>query len=200
MVAQMTASELNEVDVGSWFNQARPKLGKDEFAAQRVSTLDEVFGLFESRSRSLKTAKLYVEMKTEGARSSAAALARAAVNSILAHGCEHRAVLLSFDLRAIAEVKRLSGIVRTGALFQPTLVHPVRSIRRELMVFEAVNGGIDEIALHHRLVSKSTMALSEQYRLPVVVWTINTLNQMGRLTSLGVNAIITDNPALMKRL
>jgi glycerophosphoryl diester phosphodiesterase len=197
-IAKLTASELRQIDAGSWFNRAHPKLARDEYIGQHLPSLDGVIQLFASGGGPFTSAKLYVEMKTDGAQMMAGALASAVVRSILAQNFADRVVVLSFDLCAITEIKRLSSVVRTGALFKPSLAHPLGSIRKELGLLQAANRGIDEIALHHRLVTKGTIALANQYTLPVVVWTLNELKRMARMRALGIHAVITDDPARMK--
>ena len=59
----------------------------------------------------------------------------------------------SFDLPAIAEIKRIDSSIRTAALFEPKLSRPISTIRRLKMVSLARSLNADEIALHHTLIS-----------------------------------------------
>src|SRR4029077_1336865 len=56
-VSELTAAELCEVDVGSWF-AARARNPKKTFSAEKLPTLAQVFELFSGNS-----GLLYVEMK-----------------------------------------------------------------------------------------------------------------------------------------
>ena len=113
VVEEITAEELGQVDVGSWFNRTHRKLAQEEYPLQRVPLLDEVL---ESFDRS-KAARLYVEIKLPRQKDSARELARTVVNRIAAHKLEDRTSVLSFDLTALDEVKRINPEFAIGILY-----------------------------------------------------------------------------------
>lgn len=196
-VEEMANAELCQVDVGSWFNHAHPRLAQNEYASERVPSLDEVFELFTAGRGHFANARLYVEIKTEHDQSSASELAGAVVSSLLAHGLEERVVVLAFDLRAIAEAKRISSAVRTGALLKPRLSQPAGIMRKRELISTVIRSGANEIALHRSLASRGVVKSAIDRDLNVVVWTVNNPKWMIRAREWGVHAVISNNPCRM---
>jgi glycerophosphoryl diester phosphodiesterase len=192
-VSQLTAAELQEVDVGRWFAQQIDSI--QSHVPERLPNLAQVFELYNSNP-----GVLYVEMKCEaGEVGGGAALAKAVVELTRASGMADRVVVESFDLAAIAEVKRLNASIRTAALFEPKLSRPISTLRRLKMVEAACRVGADEIALHHTLAGKRVVDKAKQAGLEVVLWTVDDPDWIPRARSLGVKALIANNPATMVR-
>ncbi|MDQ3907324.1 MAG: hypothetical protein M3268_03160, partial [Acidobacteriota bacterium] len=115
-VASLTSEALAGVSVGEWFNRRFPARARTEFARERVPALAEVCARFAPRF-----AALYVELKFDAASArdgkvavghthispDIRALAAATVNVLRASPeAAGRAVVESFALDAVAEVKR----------------------------------------------------------------------------------------------
>lgn len=188
VVASLSSTELRRVRVGAWFNRRFPKLSREEYEEATLPTLAEVFELFgESR------AALYVEMKC--VESESEAVAKSVARLIREHGFVDRAVVESFTLAAIAEMKRLAPEIRTAALFEPRL-NPVPSIGRVMHL--AAECRADELALHHLLATKRMTEAAARHGMRTVVWTVDNPSWLARARRLGLHAVITNNPALMK--
>jgi glycerophosphoryl diester phosphodiesterase len=198
IVEKMTAAELCQVDAGSWFNRARPHLAQNEYANERVPSLDAVLELFTAGGHHFANAKLYLEIKTEHVNSSATELTRKVVGSVLAHGLEERVVVLAFDLRAIAEARRISSVVRTGALLKSRLSQPAGIMRKQTVISTVIRSGANEIALHRSLATRGMVNLAIDRDLRVVVWTVNNPKWMIRAREWGVHAVISDDPGSMR--
>jgi glycerophosphoryl diester phosphodiesterase len=188
-IANLSSSELAQVDVGTWFNRRRPALANPAYSRERISTLAAVFELMKER-RSI----LYVEMKCVAQETNA--LAAAVVRLVRAHSLINRVVVESFALSSIAEVKRLAPEIRTAALFEPKLSRPHPSARR--IIEAALRVGADEIALHRTLATRRTIEAINRLGLKVVVWTVDGPSWAGRGLDLGVHALITNKPAQMR--
>ncbi|HEY8188058.1 MAG TPA: glycerophosphodiester phosphodiesterase family protein [Pyrinomonadaceae bacterium] len=186
-VGDLTTAELAEVDVGSWFAGGTRA---QSFATEHVPTLAQVFELFSQNS-----GVLYVEMKCNAEEG--AALAAAVVNEIKDPRIANRVVVESFELEAIAEVKRIDAGIRTAALFEPRLSKPIASVRRLKMIDLALAAGADEIALHHTLVSQHIIDKAKQEGLETVIWTVDDPQWISRCRVLGIKALITNDPATM---
>lgn len=189
-VDELTAAELQEIDVGRWF--AEPSQTRENYSPERLPTLTQVFELFNS-TRGL----LYVEMKCEAAE--AAALASAVVRHTREAEIAGRVVIESFDLAAIVEVKRIDAGIRTAALFEPKLSRPLSTLRRLKMVETARRVGADEIALHHTLAGARVIEKAKREGLEVVLWTVDDPGWLRRARSLGVKALIANDPGMMVR-
>jgi len=187
LVGELTVAELQHCDVSSWFN---PIHTEDKRYAGTVPTLAQVFELFQ-QTNSL----LYLEMKSD--RADAKALAETVVDEIRNAQITGRVVVSSFDLAAIALVKKIDPAISTAALFEPKLSRPLSAIRRLKMLDLGVEHRADEIALHHSLVSARIVQKAGQLGLPVVVWTVDAVNWIRRAQRLGLKGLITNNPAAM---
>src|SRR6185437_13317693 len=63
-VSELTATELGQIDVGSWFNQRFPARRLDEYSRETVPTLAQVFDLIADTAQLLD-----IELKSEEAES-----------------------------------------------------------------------------------------------------------------------------------
>lgn len=187
-VSNLTAAELAKIDVGSWFNQRHPTRARSEYAKETVPTLAQVFELTRGTEH-----VLYVEMKCE--RNQTHELAAAVVQLIQAHSIISQVVVESFDLAAVAEVKRLDPNIRTAALFEPQLKHPTSLLKKMQTLQLALGVNANELALHHTLAGKRVVDKAIKAGLPVVVWTVDNPNWIKRARSAGINALITNDPA-----
>ena len=185
-VSALTAAELQQIDVGSWFTRS----GGQTFAKETIPTLAAVFDLFASNN-----AVLYVEMKC--AEREAARLAEAVVRQIDEHQMRERVVVESFALSAIAEVKRIDRRVKTAALFEPRLSKPVSTIRTQTILKLARQHHANEIALHHTLARTRVVHAARDEGFEVVVWTVDDVIWIERARANGIKALISNNPRVM---
>jgi glycerophosphoryl diester phosphodiesterase len=106
-------------------------------------------------------------------------------------------VVESFDLPSIQEVKRIDAGIRTAALFEPKPSHPISTLRRMRLVDRALECQADEIALHHTLAGTGVVENSQKRGLNVVVWTVDKPSWIDRAKSLGIKALISNDPGRM---
>lgn len=191
-VSELSSEQLSRIDVGTWFaRQTRsfsaPSLA--EFSNERLPTLQQVFDLFNGNQ-----GLLYLEMKSEpkeGRR-----LVSEVVRSIQDNSSRERVVVESFDLSLIELVKTIDPNIRTAALFEPRLSRPASLVRAKLPA-RAMASGADEIALHYTLASKLAIEKAKQLGLSVVVWTVDDPEWVPKAETLGIKALITNNPAAL---
>jgi glycerophosphoryl diester phosphodiesterase len=183
----LDSAQLSQVDVGTWFNRANPKFARDEFAAEHVPTLDQVFRLCRNRR-----ATIYVEMKSER-DSIAKDLADAVAKLVNTFKFQDRVVVVSFNLAAIATLKKFDSSIRTGALFGSTSTDS-RNWRASLLA-RAADCGADELLLYHLLARRKLVEKAHEANLPVVVWTVDRAKWLERARILGLHALITNHPA-----
>ena len=190
-VAELTAAELQQIDVGRWFAERR-QTPAESFIGEKLPTLAQVFELFNVIS-----GVLYLEMKCNAG--DVAALAAEVVRLTCESRLADRVVVESFDLSAIAEVKRIDAGIRIAALFEPKLSRPISTVRRLKMVDTALGVGADEIALHHTLASPRVVEKAKHEGLEVVVWTVDNREWIRRAGALGIKALIANDPRMMVR-
>ena len=191
MVGELTSRELQAIDVGSWFRSYAASGAS--YAGEKIPLLAQVFELFAARE-----GLLFVEMKCGGTEGDA--LAAQVVKIIGNYKIIERVVVASFDLSAIAEVKRLDASVRTAALFEPRLSRPlsvVTTARQFRMVDLARQHGADQIALHHSLAHPQLTEKARNERLEIVVWTVDDRKWIERARAQDVRTLIANNPGRM---
>lgn len=98
-----------------------------------------------------------------------------------------RTIVECFDLAVIEKIRGL----HTAALFEPRIYTDQRLIDRALVV------GASVLALHHRLARASLVEKAKLAGLRVVVWTVDDPVWVARARSLGIEALITNDPANM---
>ncbi|MGI9168125.1 MAG: glycerophosphodiester phosphodiesterase [Pyrinomonadaceae bacterium] len=189
-VADLSSTELQQTDVGSWFSR-RSRASGSEFRGENLPSLTQVFDLF-----SRNTGLLYLEMKSE---TSDVRLASEVVRAIHEYSLRARVIVESFDLSLIREVKRIDSEIRTAALFEPKVSRPLSLIPSMKLVTLASDCRADEIALHYSLASRHIIEKAKHSGLRVVVWTVDNPNWIERARFLGIAALITNNPAAMIR-
>lgn len=194
-VGQLTAEELQKIDVGSWFSTGLKKRGLSptiSYLGENLPTLQDVFELFQTND-----GLMYVEMKCE--REEGPALASEVVQLTKDWGMAERVVVESFDLAAVAAVKTFDANIRTAALFEPRISQPISTLRRRRMIELAQETGAEEIALHYTLANQRTIETAKKQGLEVVVWTVDDLKWIRQARKLEIKALIANNPAEMVR-
>lgn len=186
-VTSLTSAELARLDAGSWFNRRHSARSRPEFADEGVPTLARVLDLFGPRFR-----VLHVELKCPPAGHGA--LVEAAVSVLRSREeIARRAIVKSFDLKAIEEVKLLAPEQRTAALFGRRLTRPFISTRE--MIARARDSGADLIGPHRSLVTRRRVEAARAAGLPVIVWTVDHVAWVRRARELGLRALVTNRPA-----
>ena len=169
-VADLTWQEFENLDAG-------------------VPSLEQLFALFEANDL-----LLFLEMKVDSTAEHAP-LAEACCKLIEENSFQQRVFIECFDLKALEVVKNIDSEIKTAALFQPTLSRPSLSDQRIIDQTKAI--GASALALHYRLARQSLVekAIDENFR--VAVWTVDDASWIARARSLGIEALITNNPAAM---
>lgn len=175
-IGDLSWQELSKVDVGSWF---RPS-----FASETVPSLRELFELFESNHGSL-----YLEMKCDSP-AEYRPLAEACCGLINEFSFKERVVVECFQLTAIKIVKEIDRDIKTAALFD-------RAFTDQSIITRATEIGAMAVALHHRLARKSLVEKSKQAGLHVAVWTVDDPTWVERAKEIGIDALMTNDPARM---
>ncbi len=192
VVEKLTYDQLREIDVSRRFYGAhggRPQGSSDE---QKIPALDDVFKLL--RDRAPRPFLTYVEIKTTRSKTWNFELADAVVDLIKSHHFQNRTVVISFNLTTVATVKVLDPSIRSGALFSPRQ-KGLRSSHR--IVQAAIDCGADELLLHRLIATRGVVDKARGRKLTPVVWTVDDVKWVTRAKRDAIEAIMTNNPALM---
>lgn len=175
LVRAQTLPELKRLDAGAWFGPA--------FAGATVPTLAEVVALARGRAR------LFVEIK--GGSDFYPGIESAVVRCLKEGGALRDAVLMSFDHSALLAVRDVAPEAETAALLEGRPADPPG-------VAAAARAGA--LALGYRLVTARERALTAAAGLRLYAWTVDEETEMRRLAELGLDGIITNHPARLRRV
>jgi len=177
-VKTKTLSQLKALDAGRHF--------ADEFAGTPMPTLSELF-------MAMGPVLLYnIELKTLSWTDQG--LEAEVIRLIEDHGLQDWAMVSSFSPFALMRARRINPKIKRGLLWAPDLPFYMRS-----QLFR----GVAKPDMFHPHWKATTPALVKQQHsrgVLVNVWTCNDPLEMRRLIKMGVDAIMTDRPDLLKQV
>ncbi len=172
-LSTLTLAEVQALDAGSWFDA--------EYAGTRVPTFAEFLDVLDASGH-----RALIELKGEWD----AAAVESAVAELTARGLERRVAVSSFDARTLA----MAGAAST--------VLPRLFILRHLpedVVRAATEAAVRGLIVDRRAVLERPEVVDELHAagIRVVVYTLNSDTQWDEVTALGVDGIVTDDPATL---
>ncbi len=178
-VAAKTAREIEELDAGSWFDP--------RFARTRVPRLRQVLEAISPRAVPL------IERKSGDAAT--------CLQLLRALDLSRRAIVQGFDWEFIRECQRLDPAVITGCLgpVKTRRGHSQKPADADLNadhIDEIASTGARIVGWNDR-VSREAVAQAHCRGLKVWIYTINSLESAHTLLEMGIDGLISDNPALM---
>lgn len=185
-IADFTAEELRAFDVGSWFNLYKPKNSNPLFSAETVPTLRQVLDFLR-----LYQGLIYIELKCK--EENVKTLVEAVCREIDGSPLLPQIIVKSFRLQIIPETRRLCPNVKTAALFAPKIMTILRKEKHLLRL--AYEFRADQISLHYSLATRKLVEKAGKKNFPVTIWTADNPLWVNRAMNLGINAVITNNPA-----
>ena len=165
-----TLEEIQAIDVGSWF--------APEFANQRTPTLIDV--LNESKGK----AHVVIELKYYGHDEQ---LEQRVIDIVEQLGMTEETAIMSLKYDAVQKVRKLRPDWDTGLLSAQVLGN-------------MGNLDVDFLAVNMAMATSTFIRSNQAAGKRVLVWTVNDKMSMFRMMSLGVDGIITDEPALARQV
>jgi glycerophosphoryl diester phosphodiesterase len=199
-VIERTLEEIRQCEVGSWFNQRFPDRARQEFAGQRIPTLEELFQRYGDR------ANYYIETKNP---ESAPGMEERLLELIGRYGLragavERRAVLIqSFSEASLKKIHALDPELPLIRLLEGPSSAPepgtdlsaeLRPLLEDIATY-AVGIGASRFTVDHALV-RDAHALD----LQVHPYTVNLRLEMERLWNIGVDGLFTDFPDRLREM
>lgn len=171
-IKDMTLSEVRKLDAGSWFS--------DEFAGEKIPTLDEVFDIFQDTNH-----RLNIELKTdvfpyEG-------LVGKVLEAAEKRGFLHRILISSFnheDIQTVSIKKTVESAILTLDIYVD--VYDYARVVGTDRIHMSLPGAFRRMA---------TDALRKG--AIVYVYTVNEIEYAQQLQQIGIHGIFTDFPELM---
>jgi glycerophosphoryl diester phosphodiesterase len=145
-----------------------------ELRRVEVPSLRELFELMAGNSLSL-----YLEIKSREPE-----LGELCCRMVREFGFEQRVIVECFELEVLRSID-----LTTAALFGPRIYTERNRIEQALEI------GASVIALHHRLARPPLVEQARRAGLRVVVWTVDSPAWVARARTMGVEALITNDPA-----
>ena len=115
------------------------------------------------------------------------------VELLASRGDAHAMLISSFRRLTIDTVRGANTELRTGLLFT---MPPLSSLRLKAMIHRTATAGHLAIHPHHRGVTRRMVDQAHDVGLAVNVWTVDDPNRMRSLARIGVDALITNVPAI----
>ena len=185
MIHELTLAEVKKWDCGAKQNPAFPK--QQTVPDTRVPTLEEVFAL-APRGRFL----FNIETKSFPDRPELTPPPEEFVRMVLElvrnHHLEKRVILQSFDYRTLRAMKRLAPEIALAALYEG----PAKDF-----VAIGTEAGAGTVSPAFRLVTAEQVKRAHAAGMKVLPWTANRPEDWSRLVDVGVDGIITDDPAAL---
>jgi glycerophosphoryl diester phosphodiesterase len=157
---------LQRVNVGSWF--------APEFSDQRIPTLREVLERCKDRIG------VNIELKYYGSEKRLELSVAEIVDGL---DMSDQVITMSLSLPGVRELKRLRPGWKVGLL-------------SSVAVGNLAGLDVDFLALNARFTSRQLVRRLHNQGKDVMVWTVNDAMGMSVMASRGVDAIITDEPAM----
>jgi glycerophosphoryl diester phosphodiesterase len=183
-LGDFSASELQQMDAGSWFNMAFPVKAHPEYAGLGIPTLQETIDLIKS-----SPAGLYIELKSPELQPSN--FESEVLNLIRLNHFEERVIICSFGMNSLQKIRSLDPLIKTAVLISDSRVHSIS-------LACAVSSGM--LSMRHDLITHSLAAQAHEKGMSIAAWTVNEEEKMRRLIRFSVDSIITNYPDRLHRL
>lgn len=181
LVSTRTAVALEELDAGSWFDS--------RYSGLRIPRLASALDLIQTRVPTL------IERKSGDAAT--------CVTLLREKGLSDAVVVQSFDWRFVRDCHRLAPDLVLGALGPPASRGGRKLSKPERVLDAAWLDEIEQsgarIVVWNDQISKEAVDLAHRRGLKVWVYTINSVEEAQPLLVSGIDGIISDNPALMRK-
>ncbi len=178
-IASKPYRALRELDAGTWFSE--------DFAGAHVPTLAEALDVIQSESITL------IERKQGDAQT--------LFELLVEKNMLDDVVVQAFDWDFLADFHDLAPNVPLGALGPPRQADGSRYPRDERYLdtgfLDRLEAAGASVVGWNRQVTPESVKQAQDRGLPVWVYTINEPDEARRLLDMGVDGIITDNPAML---
>jgi len=163
-------SEIQQIDIGSWFDP--------RFSGERPPTLRDVLETVRGRS------KLVIELKYYGHDEQ---LEQRVVEIVEDAGMADEVVVMSLKLDGIQKLQALRPDWTTGLLAAKA-------------VGDLTRLDVDFLAVNQSMARPAFIKRAHKAGKQVFVWTVNDGLSLSRWVSMGVDGVITDEPALARNI
>jgi len=168
---QLNYYEIEELDVGSWFSK--------DFKDERIPTLEQVLEYSKGKI------KLNIEIKNSGQNKD---FEKKLIGLIEEHDFEDSCIISSFSYDSLKRIKKLNPDIKTGYILS--------AVYGEFYNLKDV----DFFSMRYNFVSERIVTEAHKTGKEIHVWTVNNETIVDRLTRIGVDNIITDDPVMARSI
>ena len=157
---------------------------------ERIPTLREALALTHNRVHT------YIEVKTskrDGISGHYQHIEQTVVREIRMAKALEQVTVISFDWQLLHAIKQLEPDLETGANISLDVWSGDNVTALMAQVSEI---GCQWVNIDYKLTTEDIVRKAHQHHLECSLWTVNTLDELQRLASLGVDALISDRPDL----
>ncbi|MBN2049221.1 MAG: glycerophosphodiester phosphodiesterase [Spirochaetales bacterium] len=178
-VKETPLKEIREQDAGSWY--------APEFRGARVPLLEEVFELLGD--------SMYYDIEIKWKVSRLGGLEEKLIDLVRRFGYERNCIFTSFNPVSLKKTRSLAPDISTGLLFTDTSDELPKALRHGAGKYICRPKTLNP---DKHMVTRTFMFLQHRIaRYPVIPYTVNTPEEVTRLTDLGVSGIISDDPGMV---
>ncbi len=172
-LSSLTLAQVQGLDAGAWFHA--------DYAGTAVPTFGEFLDVLAGTGQ-----RAIVEFKGEWD----AAAVQAAVAEVTARNLERRVAVSSFDARTLVMAGSASSVLPRLFILKHLPPDVVRA---------ATEAGVRGLVVDRRAILERPEVVDELHAagIRVVVYTLNSDTQWDEVTALGVDGIVTDDPATL---
>lgn len=175
LVSKLPAVQIRSLDAGIWFDH--------RFQGQKVPFLEEVLELARGKVR------LNIEMKHRR-RSSVGAFVERCIRLVERHRMSDEVIFTSFNLEALRVLRYMKPRLRFAPIYRHNLNPTPRSFPLQY--------GAQGVVLNHLFLNSMAVKKFHNLGLNVFVYTVNGRRRIRKMIDMGVDGVISDNPALVK--
>jgi glycerophosphoryl diester phosphodiesterase len=183
-VRDMTLDEIKQLDAGRWFSE--------EYAGTRVPTLEEVFTVMDD------TTKLLLEIKKGSPYYPG--MEQRVIDLVYKHNFQDRVLMKSFDDGPLEYFRRYAPEIPAGKSFAYRIPFLRLIIERGLNTGSVFNYDADFLHSHRIATSRRFVPKANENGFGVYVWDVHTEKRMRKYIGMGVDAIETDYPHVLRRI
>ncbi|MGC8595093.1 MAG: glycerophosphodiester phosphodiesterase [Candidatus Kryptoniota bacterium] len=177
LLRRVSKNYIRELDAGSWFSKS--------FAGERVPFLEEVIELARS--------SLYINIEIKHKWSDGLhELVDKTVQLVEKHQMMDSCIFSSFNLEALRYLHFKYPDAKFGPLYRHNLNPTARSF--------PLKYNAQAVMLNHHFLNSRSVERLHEHGLKVMVYTVNSANRIEKLIKMGVDGIISDDPALVRRI
>ncbi len=177
LVKKLTISNIRSLDAGVWFSH--------KYILERVPLLDEVLELSKGR------VKLNIEMKHRR-HNGVYALVERCIKIVERHRMDEEVIFSSFNLEALRYLHHKVPHFRFAPLYRHNLNPTPRSFPLQY--------GAQGVVLNHLFLNRTTVQGFHNLGIKVFVYTVNGFRRIEKMILMGVDGVISDNPAAVSSI